>query len=138
MLNGNRINKLAFLLFLPLCHAACKPAARSVAGGTPSDNDIQKPSLPEGVERLSFADGPSLTVTTNEVYTLEVSGGLPPYEFSLMNGLGQLHPQTGVFTAPPIAQISYAKVVDASGQNACCEFRIRKCKFFNWTLYCSC
>lgn len=57
-----------------------------------------------------------VTLAANQTVTMSGSGGLAPYSFDIVSGLGSINSATGVFTAPGVAGTSQVRITDAIGQ----------------------
>lgn len=56
------------------------------------------------------------TVSVNSSTTFSVAGGAPPYNFSLVSGVGSINPSTGIYSAPATTGSAVVRVTDALGQ----------------------
>ncbi len=73
----------------------------------------------------------SQTVVPGEKMTIVAAGGKPPYAFSMVQGLGKIHPSTGVYEAPREASAEaqeMVRVADATGmtQDTVIQLQVRK------------
>ena len=57
----------------------------------------------------------SVTVEVGSEFTFTATGGVPPYLFSFVSGLGSIDPESGVYTAPMDASVDVVQVEDNEG-----------------------
>ncbi|MBI2606671.1 MAG: hypothetical protein HYW49_11395 [Deltaproteobacteria bacterium] len=60
----------------------------------------------------------SKTLGTNASFTFTASGGLAPYTFTVVSGLGAINPNTGAYTAPATSSSVVIRVTDFGGASA--------------------
>jgi hypothetical protein len=58
------------------------------------------------------------TVAVGNGFSFSASGGTAPYTYSILSGLGSIHPKTGSFTAGGSAGTTVVQVADAEGATA--------------------
>ncbi|MGZ3791890.1 MAG: beta strand repeat-containing protein, partial [Bdellovibrio sp.] len=58
----------------------------------------------------------NISVDSKDFFT--VQGGVPPYSFQILSGLGTIDPQTGVYSSGPQTGIAVVKVTDAQNNSS--------------------
>ena len=56
-----------------------------------------------------------LLLPTDEQWTFSATGGIPPYTYSILFGLGDIDETTGVYTAPSSADDVVVRATDSDG-----------------------
>ncbi len=60
----------------------------------------------------------STTVSSNGTIQFSASGGVPPYTFSILSGVGSINSSSGLYTAPATPGTTYVLVTDKQGSTA--------------------
>lgn len=60
----------------------------------------------------------STTVSSNGTVQFSASGGVPPYTFSIISGVGTINASSGLYTAPAVPGTTYILVTDNQGSTA--------------------
>jgi hypothetical protein len=57
----------------------------------------------------------SATLEVGTEFTFSATGGIPPYVFSIVSGLGSIDRESGEYTAPAEASVDIVQVTDSEG-----------------------
>ncbi len=82
---------------------------------TGCDNFMLSELLDGELGKALSIDPSSLVLVANGTITFSASGGVPPYSFSVVSGVGTITPDTGIYTAPLLAGTDIIRVTDDSG-----------------------